>query len=38
MAFSLGVEMLNLRLRRVKPDAVHLRHPYSAEPTAGTGG
>ncbi len=31
MAFSVGVEMLNLRMRRGKKDAVKLRHPY-AEP------
>ena len=37
MAFSVGVEMLNLRLRRVKPEAVHLRHAYSAESTPGEG-
>ena len=31
MAFSIGVEMLNLRMRRGKQDAVKLRQPY-AEP------
>jgi predicted tellurium resistance membrane protein TerC len=29
MAFSVVVEMLNLRVRRKKPEPVHLRHPYS---------
>ena len=29
MAFSVGVEMLNLRMRRGKKDAVKLRHPYA---------
>jgi predicted tellurium resistance membrane protein TerC len=33
MAFSVGVELLNLRMRRrAKPDAVHLRQPYTAQP------
>jgi predicted tellurium resistance membrane protein TerC len=30
MAFSVGVELLNLRAKRVREDAVKLRHPYSA--------
>src|SRR5688572_13206485 len=34
MAFSLGVEMLNLRMRKRRAEAVHLRHAYSAEPPA----
>jgi predicted tellurium resistance membrane protein TerC len=29
MAFSVGVEVLNLRVRRVRPEAVKLRHPYA---------
>jgi predicted tellurium resistance membrane protein TerC len=29
MAFSVGVEVLNLRVRRVRPEAVRLRHPYA---------
>jgi predicted tellurium resistance membrane protein TerC len=29
MSFSLGVEMLNLRMRKVMAEAVHLRHPYA---------
>jgi len=28
MAFSVGVELLNLRMRKPRPDAVRLRHPY----------
>ena len=32
MAFSVLVETLNLRMRRAKPDAVHLRQPYTAQP------
>ena len=28
MAFSVGVELLNLRVRRVRGDVVKLRHPY----------
>lgn len=35
MAFSVGVELLNLRMRRGKKDAVKLRQPYG-EPNAGT--
>ncbi|HXG68965.1 MAG TPA: TerC family protein [Blastocatellia bacterium] len=31
MAFSVFVEMLNLRLRRAKPEPVHLREPYAEE-------
>ena len=31
MAFSVFVEMLNLRLRRAKPAPVHLREPYTEE-------
>jgi predicted tellurium resistance membrane protein TerC len=34
MAFSVLVEMLNLRARKVKA-AVHLRQPYAAEPGSG---
>jgi predicted tellurium resistance membrane protein TerC len=30
MAFSVGVELLNLRAKRVREDAVRLRQPYSA--------
>jgi predicted tellurium resistance membrane protein TerC len=30
MAFSVGVELLNLRAKRVREDAVKLRQPYSA--------
>ena len=29
MSFSLCVEMLNLRMRKVMAEAVHLRHPYA---------
>jgi predicted tellurium resistance membrane protein TerC len=29
MAFSVGVELLNLRAKRVREDAVRLRQPYS---------
>ena len=32
MAFSVMVEFLNLRTRRAKPDAVHLRQPYVPDP------
>jgi predicted tellurium resistance membrane protein TerC len=32
MAFSLGVEMLNLRMRKARTERVHLRHPYSDAP------
>jgi predicted tellurium resistance membrane protein TerC len=31
MAFSVGVELLNLRMRRAKSDAIKLRHAYVAE-------
>jgi predicted tellurium resistance membrane protein TerC len=31
MAFSVMVEMLNLRARKVKSEVVKLRHPYSAD-------
>jgi predicted tellurium resistance membrane protein TerC len=31
MAFSVLVEMLNLRARKVAVESVHLRHPYAAE-------
>jgi predicted tellurium resistance membrane protein TerC len=31
MAFSVGVELLNLRLRKAKPDAVKLRHAYTPD-------
>ncbi len=31
MAFSAGVELLNLRVKRKKQEAVKLRHQYSAE-------
>jgi predicted tellurium resistance membrane protein TerC len=32
MAFSVGVELLNLRARRVQTKAVHLRRPYAEDP------
>ena len=32
MAFSLGVEMLNLRMRKARTEHVHLRHPYADGP------
>ena len=32
MAFSLGVEMLNLRMRKARTEHVHLRHPYTDGP------
>ena len=32
MAFSLGVEMLNLRLRKSRGAPVHLHEPYGAPP------
>ena len=35
MAFSVVVEMLNLRVKKVSAEPVHLRHPYSAEPGPG---
>jgi predicted tellurium resistance membrane protein TerC len=31
MAFSVGVELLNLRMQKAKPDAVKLRHPYTPD-------
>jgi predicted tellurium resistance membrane protein TerC len=31
MAFSVGVELLNLRVRRVRADAVKLRRPYAED-------
>jgi predicted tellurium resistance membrane protein TerC len=34
MAFSVGVELLNLRARRVQTEAVHLRSPYAEDPGA----
>jgi predicted tellurium resistance membrane protein TerC len=34
MAFSLGVEVLNLRLRRRAEKPVHLHHRYEADPQA----
>ncbi len=34
MAFSLGVEMLNLRLRRPAPEPVHLHHRYEHDAQA----
>jgi predicted tellurium resistance membrane protein TerC len=34
MAFSVGVELLNLRSRRVQTRAVHLRRPYAEDPGA----
>jgi predicted tellurium resistance membrane protein TerC len=34
MAFSVGVELLNLRARRVQTKAVHLRRPYAEDPGA----
>jgi predicted tellurium resistance membrane protein TerC len=35
MAFSVMVELLNLRVKKVKGDVVHLRAPYTAEPGQG---
>lgn len=35
MAFSVGVEMLNLRLRPSQMDPVHLRTPYAADVSQG---
>jgi predicted tellurium resistance membrane protein TerC len=35
MAFSVLVEMLNLRARKVAGEGVHLRQPYAAAPPAG---
>lgn len=35
MAFSVGVELLNLRARRAKSGSVALRHPYVAESESG---
>jgi predicted tellurium resistance membrane protein TerC len=32
MAFSLGVEMLNLKMRKSRTEHVHLRHSYSETP------
>ena len=32
MAFSLGVEMLNLKMRKARTEHVHLRHSYSEAP------
>jgi predicted tellurium resistance membrane protein TerC len=32
MAFSVMVEILNLKMRRAKPEVVHLRQPYVPEP------
>jgi len=32
MAFSLGVEMLNLKMRKSRTEHVHLRHSYSEAP------
>lgn len=32
MAFSVGVELLNMRVRRVRTPAVQLRRPYAEEP------
>lgn len=37
MAFSLGVEMLNIRLRRVRQAPVHLHSPYAESHGASTG-
>jgi predicted tellurium resistance membrane protein TerC len=34
MAFSVMVEFLNLRMKRKKPEPVHLRHAYSEKPAA----
>ncbi len=34
MAFSVGVELLNLRVRRVRGDPVNLRHPYTEDKPA----
>ena len=35
MAFSVMVEVLNLKSRKPKAEPVQLRHVYSAEPTKG---
>ena len=35
MAFSVGVELLNLRVKRAKAEVVKLRHQYSAEGQGG---
>ncbi len=35
MAFSVGVELLNIRVKRAKPAVVKLRHQYSAEGEGG---
>ena len=32
MAFALGVEMLNLRMRKKAPEPVQLHKPYAEEP------
>ena len=37
MAFSLGVEMLNLRMRKARTDAVHLRQAYADDATPEAG-
>ena len=34
MAFSVGVELLNLRMRRVRAQVVKLRSPYTEDPSA----
>jgi predicted tellurium resistance membrane protein TerC len=34
MAFSVGVELLNLRMRRVRANAVKLRRPYAEDPAS----
>ena len=38
MAFSVGVELLNLRVRRAKAEVVKLRHQYSAGQAVGHNG
>ena len=37
MAFSVMVELLNLRTKKVQGDAVHLRQPYAPGTGAGSG-
>jgi predicted tellurium resistance membrane protein TerC len=35
MAFSVMVELLNLRAKKVRGEVVHLRHPYTSDPAQG---
>jgi predicted tellurium resistance membrane protein TerC len=35
MAFSVGVELLNLKMRKARTEAVHLRQPYTADEPGG---